>query len=958
MAFLGLLAVLVVGVYFLTASTAGFARRLKAERLEFPSEERLVRAAVMASPAAEDVAVLITAHDREDRIVAALNSAARMVPLANIHVVSDDSTDRTADLARGYGVKTAETFGRLGPAGAIDTGIHTFRLLDEFKFVLLLDVDIRIDPNHLQRVLPRFDDPEVLAVDVPMDPDWRSRGRSALGRLLIAHRARAYALAQWMRRQPGGSPVFGALPSVVHTYRTSALAELERTPAGLATPDFDATLRLRRLGRLEFCAETSASPATPVRLGDYLRQTSRWHTAFWQAQRGISLAGADLVLTSLLFLLLPVAAGLAAARLLPVAVPITVLLADYLVTLAVAVTARQPRYLLPGLFLPLLRVVDGVTALRTLPHARRDPSPDWLAFGSPSPEPEPATAPATRSRVGKLGGLLTVFGWVVAIAAAVVVVIRVALTTATLPPTPVEPALVDATYGQGIGLGGTAVDPALLITNLQLRLYTTVTLAFDRHAGVLQAAREASIVAVATMVICLVAVAAIMRVRPLVIALVLGLIAVSGPAIMLLTPVGPNVFAAGWLALAILGTMASIGWHDGRGLTAAAIALLGALVTAPILVVPIGIGAAVWFASRPWQVPARIAAGGGALAVAGAGAIVLWRGGLLPAGSDLLGSGQRPVVLGVIAAAALGGLVASWLRPPAAAVGGGAVFVAVAGSRADVLLPSLLLAAAVLLAVMIEEALGWEPQRGRLLARRAAAGVAAAVALAGSVAAAGRQPPAWEPPEHAALAAWVHSNVDGEVKLAAPIGIWADLDRDLSRAGLPAGAVRRIPAGAPTGPEELVITAGDPEPAGVELARFGSLAIVSTNLNPQYLGWTSRARAGGQLADNPRLHTTDAVLAALRAGQVDLRAMALLAALCRDHTITVSEASKPAHEIGSPLPYRTITLSTVDGRSVAPAVIDWLHAQQPPFAPTDIRATPNGVTVSWRLPARLDQPPS
>jgi hypothetical protein len=48
----------------------------------------------------------------------------------------------------------------------------------------------------------------------------------------------------------------------------------------------------------------------------------------------------------------------------------------------------------------------------------------------------------------------------------------------------------------------------------------------------------------------------------------------------------------------------------------------------------------------------------------------------------------------------------------------------------------------------------------------------------------------------------------------------------------------------------------------------------------------------------------------------------------------------------------------VDGQPVGPAVLDWLRAQEPPYAPNDIRVTPSGVTVSWRLPARLDQPPS
>src|SRR5262245_62364256 len=120
---------------------------------------------------ADNVAVLITAHNRDDRIVAALNSAVRVVSLSNIYLVSDDSSDRTAELARDYGAQVVETFGRQGWAGAVESGIAAFRLLDEYEFVLLTDADTRLEPHHLDRVLPLFDDGSVAAVDVRVDAD-------------------------------------------------------------------------------------------------------------------------------------------------------------------------------------------------------------------------------------------------------------------------------------------------------------------------------------------------------------------------------------------------------------------------------------------------------------------------------------------------------------------------------------------------------------------------------------------------------------------------------------------------------------------------------------------------------------------------------------------------------------------------------------------------------------------
>lgn len=934
---LGLLAALVVGIGSMLAA-AGVTRRNQTNTQ--PNN----------SPTVTDVAILIAAHDHEDRIVAALNSAARVVPVSNIHLVSDDATDRTATLARDYGAQVVETFGQQGPAGSVESGLAAFRLLDEYPFVLLADADTRLEPHHLERVLPLFADDSVAAVDVLVDTDRRPSTRHRpLAAVLTAYRARSYALA-------GRRGRVSTVPTTARTYRSSCLRELELNPADLAIADFDHTRQIYRrgLGRVVLCPDVTARTAAPTRLADFRAQRTQWYAGFWQSLRRNGLrpprvaAGvAELLLSSLVLALAPLVALLAIPALRPPAplsawsIAVTIVAADYLLTVAVAIARRQPRLLLPGLLFPLLRVLDAMSVLAALVRDRS--TPEWLTLAEPRPAPRERPAKPARVRNPLLAGV----SWVLCLGAAAVVVARVVRTAVTLPPSVSETGLVDAAYGTRPAVGG-----ALGVTDLQLRMYTTITSAFGRQPSVLQAARELSVVSAVVILLGLLAAAAILRVHPLVTALVLGALAVSGPAVALLTPVGAAVPAAAWLSIAVAAAVAAIGWRDLRWITGGAMALLIALLTLPALIIPIGAGLAALLATR-----SRLLAviGLGVLALTAGLAAILWQTLLFP-GESPLDARQRAVVLGVIGAAAAGGLIVRWLRPVGAGVGVGAVFVAAAGVKADALLPALLLGAALLAAVLVEEAAATQVGRGAAVA---GAILAAVVGLAGAVAGALLGHRVWTPPDHAGLAGWAVQNLERDIRLIAPAGLRSDLDRDLSRAGRDRST---LPAGSPASQGELLVTTGQDGPQGIRLAGFEAISVLLPEPSDDgYLQPASRQAAGAQLAMNPRVRASDAVLAAFRAGRVDLRPMALLAAICRDHEITIAEAANPAHELGSPQPNRVLVLSEVDGQPVtdearAGPLVAWLRAQEPPFAPADVSVTPAGVRVSWRLPARLDLP--
>jgi len=165
-------------------------------------------------------------------------------------------------------------------------------------------------------------------------------------------------------------------------------------------------LHTKGLGRIAFAPGACAYTQDPSRYRDYVRQSKRWALGLWQTLRrhkprrgvfsaALALLVAELLASSLFFLLLPVAllvlgaAELATAVGVDAAAPIAagvgaqvnllgillvVLLPDYVLTCCVALAERRPRYLYLGLFFIAMRVTDAAVALYTLPRAWQEQS--------------------------------------------------------------------------------------------------------------------------------------------------------------------------------------------------------------------------------------------------------------------------------------------------------------------------------------------------------------------------------------------------------------------------------------------------------------------------------------------------------------------------------------------------------------------------------------------------------
>jgi hypothetical protein len=151
---------------------------------------------------------------------------------------------------------------------------------------------------------------------------------------------------------------------------------------------------------------------------------------------------------------------------------------------------------------------------------------------------------------------------------------------------------------------------------------------------------------------------------------------------------------------------------------------------------------------------------------------------------------------------------------------------------------------------------------------------------------------------------------------------------------------------------------------GVVLARFDSpgsarpLLVADPSPGVATAAELDRRRSLARaLLANPTTTAGERAAAVLSAGAVDPRLLALLAALTAREGIGIADlppaAGEPAPSADG-VPARHALVDTLGGEPLTPgaAATDrlrtWLAAQQPPFAPDEVRTTGDGVLVGFR----------
>jgi biofilm PGA synthesis N-glycosyltransferase PgaC len=353
-----------------------------------------------------NVAILIAAHNEALVIRETIRAASGLVPLRNIHVISDMSTDDTAAIARSAGVKVLELEPNRGKAGALAAGIAHFELCRRFKVVMMLDADTRPTPDYLETGLPLFLDLDVVAVAGRAKSIMTPPAPTAVGRFLVAYRERLYIVVQLLLKYgqaARGANVVSIVPGFASMYRTSALAKIKVLAPGLVIEDFNMTFEIhaKKLGRIAFHPSAAvAYTQDPDNLQDYTRQVRRWILGFWQTVRRhrfqagkfwivLVLYIIELVISCVFFVLLIPAFLLSlvastqisafgdngksfvylSGLMRPQDILLGVLIPDFLLTVIAAVALRRPGILLMAPLFPLMRILDSVICLMVLPRA-------------------------------------------------------------------------------------------------------------------------------------------------------------------------------------------------------------------------------------------------------------------------------------------------------------------------------------------------------------------------------------------------------------------------------------------------------------------------------------------------------------------------------------------------------------------------------------------------------------
>jgi cellulose synthase/poly-beta-1,6-N-acetylglucosamine synthase-like glycosyltransferase len=131
-----------------------------------------------------DVAVIIPARNEEGALPRCVASLSRVIPVHQVYVANDGSTDRTVEIARSLGCQVSDIRPNGGKAKALQRVINEHALCRNYKAVLILDADSEADENYFRYALPLFDDPNVVTIAghqlSTWRPDWFPSLRSVL----------------------------------------------------------------------------------------------------------------------------------------------------------------------------------------------------------------------------------------------------------------------------------------------------------------------------------------------------------------------------------------------------------------------------------------------------------------------------------------------------------------------------------------------------------------------------------------------------------------------------------------------------------------------------------------------------------------------------------------------------------------------------------------------------------
>ena len=220
-----------------------------------------------------------------------MTSITSQVSPRQVHVVSDNSTDKTVAIATKLGCNVLELTPSHGKARALKALIEKYNIEKKYKFVLFVDADTQLDIHYLKYALKVFaNDKKVAAIAAYAVPIWNGSWKISQANFISAYRTKLYQILQlffmygqtWKRMNT--NPV---IPGFAAMYRMSVLKKLDIATPGLLIEDFNLAFQIhkKKLGKIAHYRQIYASYHDPRTISDYIKQIKRWNLGFYQTVR-------------------------------------------------------------------------------------------------------------------------------------------------------------------------------------------------------------------------------------------------------------------------------------------------------------------------------------------------------------------------------------------------------------------------------------------------------------------------------------------------------------------------------------------------------------------------------------------------------------------------------------------------------------------------------------------------
>lgn len=224
------------------------------------------------------LALIIPGHNEELVIEKTIHSAiAAGLSTAHIYVVSDNSSDKTAELAEAIlGKSHVISVRRSGKAVAIKKAIRAFRIKSRYTWLHIADADSAFEGKYFSILKKELDPVKYVAATGYV--------KSMYGGWISKYRAYEYSFGQEiMRRIQHMLGVIPVIPGPTSCFRTDILKDLDFETHNF-TEDFDITIQIHRkkLGRIGFISQARTLTQDPKDYADYVKQITRWYRGFWQ----------------------------------------------------------------------------------------------------------------------------------------------------------------------------------------------------------------------------------------------------------------------------------------------------------------------------------------------------------------------------------------------------------------------------------------------------------------------------------------------------------------------------------------------------------------------------------------------------------------------------------------------------------------------------------------------------